>query len=277
MALQKVTYVDKETVISAENLNNIQDAVIDNEEKVSSLQTLVGDTKVSEQISTTTHMVVSDLLFDDNSNVINETLIPDTIARKSDVTTDYSVNDPTDLAYIKNRTHYEDKSLLADEMADINALNGGSWNSQDGIVVTQITISNQTLTVGETYTIVIDGQCYTVIGNEDMVNAMGGSGIVSFGDTEAFITEDLTLLNSVVGYGMNQGTSLFMVLACKSDSIPVECKLYRGSGVMQLDEKFIPSTIARVSDISKHYRYGTEDLIAGETPLATGQLYFVYE
>lgn len=29
MSLQKVTYVDQQSVISAENLNNIQDAIID--------------------------------------------------------------------------------------------------------------------------------------------------------------------------------------------------------------------------------------------------------
>lgn len=45
---------------------------------------------------------------------------------------------------------------------------------------------------------------------------------------------------------------------------------------VQLDESVIPDTIARVAQIPK-FSYGTEDLIAGESELATGKLYFVYE
>lgn len=45
---------------------------------------------------------------------------------------------------------------------------------------------------------------------------------------------------------------------------------------VQLDESVIPDTIARVAQIPK-FSYGTEDLIAGESELATGTLYFVYE
>ena len=37
MALTKRTYVDGETVITAENLNDIQDAVIDNEQTIAAL------------------------------------------------------------------------------------------------------------------------------------------------------------------------------------------------------------------------------------------------
>lgn len=43
-----------------------------------------------------------------------------------------------------------------------------------------------------------------------------------------------------------------------------------------IDESVIPDTIARTSDI-EHYTYGTEDLVAGTSELATGKLYFVYE
>lgn len=39
--LQKVTYVSNETIITAENLNNIQDAVIDNSTSVNNLTTRV--------------------------------------------------------------------------------------------------------------------------------------------------------------------------------------------------------------------------------------------
>lgn len=38
MALEKVTYTQKKTVITAKNLNDIQDAVIDNENAIKELQ-----------------------------------------------------------------------------------------------------------------------------------------------------------------------------------------------------------------------------------------------
>lgn len=51
-----------------------------------------------------------------------------------------------------------------------------------------------------------------------------------------------------------------------------------------IDESVIPPTIARASLVEQaveyltgHFAYGTEDLIAGESQLATGKFYFVYE
>lgn len=41
MALNKVTYVDNETVIGANNLNEIQDAIVALEKEISELKTLV--------------------------------------------------------------------------------------------------------------------------------------------------------------------------------------------------------------------------------------------
>lgn len=53
MALTKVTYVDQETVIGADNLNDIQDAIIDLEETTISLNaTDDGDGNVVITLST---------------------------------------------------------------------------------------------------------------------------------------------------------------------------------------------------------------------------------
>lgn len=41
MALNKVTYVDNETVIGADNLNEIQDAIVALEKEISELKALV--------------------------------------------------------------------------------------------------------------------------------------------------------------------------------------------------------------------------------------------
>lgn len=38
MALEKVNYVDKETIITAENMNEIQDAIIANQQEVETLK-----------------------------------------------------------------------------------------------------------------------------------------------------------------------------------------------------------------------------------------------
>ena len=42
MALNKVTYVDNETVIGAQNLNDIQDEIITNAADIDTLETTVG-------------------------------------------------------------------------------------------------------------------------------------------------------------------------------------------------------------------------------------------
>lgn len=45
----------------------------------------------------------------------------------------------------------------------------------------------------------------------------------------------------------------------------------------KIDEIVIPDTIARAAQINDLITYGTDDLVAGESTLETGKLYFVYE
>ena len=48
MSLVKRTYVDQETVITAENLNAIQDAIIENEEAIGDLEEDISDLDTSK-------------------------------------------------------------------------------------------------------------------------------------------------------------------------------------------------------------------------------------
>ena len=60
------------------------------------------------------------------------------------------------------------------------------------------------------------------------------------------------------------------------DSEPHTIEIAKPTGEVEyhtLDEKYLPDTVFRKSDII----VSQEDLVAGETPLETGRLYFVYE
>ena len=74
MALNKVTYVNKETVIEAKNLNDIQDSIIEN-------------TNTIKQVSTVTKELAENIQI---------------LSQKSN----WAENDETSNSYIENRTHY---------------------------------------------------------------------------------------------------------------------------------------------------------------------------
>lgn len=49
MSFQKVTYVDKSTAIKAKNLNDIQDAIIRNEEEIDELKSKLDSISVFDE------------------------------------------------------------------------------------------------------------------------------------------------------------------------------------------------------------------------------------
>ena len=150
------------------------------------------------------------------------------------VQTDWSQNDETAADYIKNRTHYEafDREVLVPELTlDFNELVQDSVGFLGSYRAMDFTYYIMNFTIGDKYVIVFDGQEYQFIAND----------IGCLKDPINYTTAPIHLSQGSMGamnyYVKEPGTHTVSVLHL----IP--------GAVKQLDEKFIPDTIARTSDI----------------------------
>lgn len=135
---------------------------------------------------------------------------------------DLNQNDETAPDYVKNRTHYEIPKVILGE-AHKTEEETTMENGFDGIC--DVYIDKSLVEVGKEYKYTINGQSGTFIFNNEYMNFGGAAGqVFDFGDNYDWQTS--------WAYGST-----------------IDIILYDGGEVKQLDEKYIPDTIARVSDV----------------------------
>lgn len=137
---------------------------------------------------------------------------------------DFNQNNKKKADYIRNRTHYEVPKIILCEL-HITSEKTTMENGFDGIC--DVHIDKSLVEVGKEYKYTINGQSGTFVFSDEYMDFGGASGYVNgFGDTYNWQTN--------WGYGSS-----------------IDIVLYDGGEVKQLDEKYIPNTIARVSDVEK--------------------------
>ena len=182
----------------------------------------------------------------DPAITIDEAVIPDTIARVDQIKTDWNQTDETAIDYIKNRPFYMDFSN-AIEFADLLGAEQKNIVAEDGLIGVRAFIPNATaMEIGKEYTVVVDGAIYTGIA-EDCSDF--GEGSTCFGDLDAMLNQDLNSFNYII-LSQSSGSDCMFVIQYKGETEPNVCKLYEGApSIVQLDEKYIPDTVARTSDV----------------------------
>ena len=138
---------------------------------------------------------------------------------------DWNENDETAINYIKNRTHYENivetSTVLADEEV---ALLMFPDVSPEGYWSEPITLEN-----GKTYTVIVNDIDNGIVYEQELVCE---NNELIF-DSPEELQNTLTIKSEVI-YGDNEGTY----------HIKIETTEF-STAIKQLDEKFIPDTIAR--------------------------------
>lgn len=163
----------------------------------------------------------------------NETLmavieaIDETKADKTDIVqSDWEQNDEVASDYIKNRTHYDTKEILLDIILTEDSYNGFAYRAQyNGIE----------FNVGQTYIVEINGTAYECVCYEER-----GSGYN-------------TLASSVGG---------FIIYPFQLDCQTTGRITVKARDLKQLDEKFIPDSIARIIDLPNDYISYNEQSLA---------------
>ena len=151
------------------------------------------------------------------------------------VQSDWNQNDSEASDFVKNRTHYtesEYETLYNDTLENPTAI---------GIVYTFISESDFLFEEGKTYKVTVDGNEYEI---EATI-----SGEVPY---PVLIYGDMTPDNPVSGsfYIVSANSMLISNFASDTEITTVDLKIEgQSEEVHQLDEKFIPASIARTSDI----------------------------
>lgn len=142
--------------------------------------------------------------------------------KSSIVNFDWLQNDETAPDYIKNRTHYEVPRIVLAE-AHMTQEETSMESGFDSIC--DVRIDKSLIEVGKEYKYTINGQSGTFVFSEGYMSFGGAAGYVyDFGDYYSWQTS--------WGHGST-----------------IDIILYDGDEVKQLDEKYIPDSVARVSDV----------------------------
>lgn len=209
---------------------------------------------------------------------------------------DYNVNDVDGYGYIANRTHYDTR------IVDVfSHLAGSTNNFKEEFEKYKISsntymrhVSNLTpdknLVIGGSVSQTGSPHTYTIEASDITDLVCEGENEIAYSIKSSIyviLSDSATIEGVTYEKGIYFGWSMSRVHHTYVSATLTHTS-YIGSGVYrllytgtegeikQLDEKYIPSTIARTSQLD-FFTYGTEDLIAGESELATGKLYFVYE
>lgn len=187
---------------------------------------------------------------------LDEKFIPDTVARMSDipeaVIPDLSQNDSTQPDYVKNRTHWAeiDITQLHNFSADVKLESTNGYKSED------VNVLAPNVEAGRFYTVMVDGvdyvlecqECTILVNATECTNLMIGN-IGLYPPRENLpnnLYPDLPFL--VQFYYTSNGW--FRSMWCSSPAtlavqISDDCSVYH-----QLDEKYIPDSVARKTDIT---------------------------
>lgn len=174
---------------------------------------------------------------------------------------DWSQNDENAEDFIKNRTHYDSITVLAECKY---------FDNEDYYRISEFTWEKD-----KVYIVICDGVKYEISSNGNIFSFVGGS-VIYWGSAPNNITSDLPF-------------SIFT----RSSSLPVtdrlECYFYDGESpashslqiideeIHQLDEKYIPSSIARVDDVEAAIAESSSDYFATLTNKYVAGTGFVLE
>lgn len=210
---------------------------------------------------------------------------------------DYNVNDVDGYGYIANRTHYDTR--IVDVFSHLAGNTNDFKEEFEKYKISSNTYMRHVSNLTPDKNLVIGGSV-SQAGNTPRVYTIEASDITDLvceGENEiAYSIKNsiyIILSDSATIGGITYKKGIYFPWSMSRVhhtyvSATLTHTSYIGSGVYrllytgtegeikQLDEKYIPSTIARTSQLD-FFTYGTEDLIAGESELATGKLYFVYE
>lgn len=138
------------------------------------------------------------------------------------VQSDMEQNDENDPGYVKNRTHYFIKNIIGEAHYTSEGTIPGMF---DGIC--DLRIPKELVEVGKEYGYTINGKEGTFVFNDSYMEIEGLCGdVYDFGD------------NYDWQFSLGYGESIHVIF-------------YDGGELKQIDEKFIPDSIARVSDVEE--------------------------
>lgn len=288
MALNKVNYIDNQTVITAANLNEIQDAVIKNESEIS---------KKANASSIPTKL--SDLTNDSNflTSIPSEYVVEDQLNEVIDLVNE--IEDTTALLA-------EDVKILKENASTGSGSQLSSWNDLQDKPFYPPTVYYEWSedVVYDTIVSLPEGAGAAYLAKISEEAPMPNDLIGKYVHIEAMVNGDKQEIDQAIQSNMIQvynddvyllGNMFYIILVESTDIegivltkgiwsmdgwdntkpvVYIKVQIFEPG--KDIDESVIPDTIARVEDI-EHYTYGTDDLIAGESTLTTGKLYFVYE
>ena len=187
---------------------------------ISEVSVLVGDTTVSEQIEE----AVSNIEFPQS---------------------DWSQNNQSATDFVKNRTHYEETTQTV-IMENDSMLGGPATGVKEGYATENDTLSVSEIVVGDTYIITVDGVDYTGVMEwcEDPTSD-GGNGVRLFNKGE-YPSDWSDAPVELVSYS-NCVYIYFDGDTYTSHSVKIT---HVTSEIKQLDEKYLPNSIARISDVN---------------------------
>lgn len=181
---------------------------------------------------------------------LDEKFIPDTIARTEDIPTvvqpDWNQNDPTADDYIKNKTHYENivyntySKLLTLKNVPATAANtdrrvGSSFSERD---------------IGSVFIVIFDGTKYVCVLEQVPVEPVTGTDSLAGQEQIRFALGDKTF-EKFPFYYYQRNYSAYRICV-PDDGLSHNIELWSSQEIktlVQLDEKYIPDTIARVEQV----------------------------
>lgn len=233
---------------------------------INNVSDLVGDTSVADQINTAVVNKVDkvagkDLSTNDYTDEDKAKLNGIAEGAEVNVQADWSVNDETDPAYINNRTHWYIPVTTITLDGSLSTLPTGNAGGETVYKVSDLTPSISDL---ENVKIVFSDS-YTVDITSDYITEIGPGCISIYGDAVHIVTNQsgLAFNYNSLHYSFPE-TGIYFVNGLK--------KFQYGSAMYhQLDERYIPDTIARTSSIDA-ITNGEIDEICGSTIYAASEV-----
>ena len=192
----------------------------------------------------------------DSIKKLSMVFLPDELITEGELKkarSNWAQNDSTALDYIHNRTHYdaEVSNVIADEQEVTytydSSLNYSTPTSHGKVT----TVSDIRLVVGNQYVVTIDGQEYTATAQSgtDSMESNCPFLFVDFDTVICFFIHELRDHESYGCIAVEVYNAIQRTNMTHSFTIKIEEKSLQ---TVPLDEKYIPSTIARVSEIAEH-------------------------
>ena len=180
------------------------------------------------------------------------------------VQSDWNQNDPTKPDYIKNRTHYEEGSGgviewdgLTESLENVDSvdINGHVFYKISDLTPSKEELVGSVWTVNENTMVMPEEQISEMFVTSNKNVMYGGDGLAVIYDTTFESYDETCVAPSVGTYVDPVGWFAFSIT-------------YGSTTIHTLDEKFIPDTIARTSDIPESFSGSWNDLT--DKPFETG-------